>query len=104
MADKLTNKVPGFLQKAKEWADACEFVTISDMLSALIDRNPKRIATSFKNLFTSVGKREKKSFEERYGVNVDDIYTEVIMSSSSSDTAVGEQSSSSDSSNLKEGD
>lgn len=72
-----------FLSRAKDWADACEFATVSEMLSALIDRNPKRIATAFKNLFTSVGKREKRNFRDRYGVDADDLYTEVILSSSS---------------------
>lgn len=87
------SKAATFLSRAKEWADACEFTTISEMLSALIDRNPQKIATAFKNLFTSVGKREKRSFKDRYGVDVDDLYTEVILSSSSSTPTAEPQSS-----------
>jgi cytidylate kinase len=83
MADSKTTRTSEFLQKAQEWAAACEFNTISAMLSALIERDPKKIIASLKNLFTSVGTREAKSFKDRYGVDIDDIYTEVIISSSS---------------------
>lgn len=98
MADNNSN-VTGFLNRAKEWADACEFSTVSEMLSALIDKNPKRIATAFKNLFTSVGQKERRSFKDRYGIDASDLYTEVVLSSSST----GDSSSSSPVNNVQSG-